>query len=309
MAVSRSPARPTRLTSSPPATPGHRLKVSETASNAGGASAPATSAATAVVPSATPANTGLPTITGTAQEGQTLTEQHGTWTNTPTSFAYQWLQCNSLGEGCLPIAGANAQTYVPRPSDVGSTIRVSETASNESGPSAPATSAATPAVTARATAATFGTTTVGGSGDSFTGGRKRVNRYSLPAAGTVSKLSVYLTPTTTAGTQVMEGVIYSDAAGKPQSLLAVSAQITFASTSPAGWYDLTLESPVKLAAGSYWIGVITGPTANVAGFRYTPVPEARAYNPDAYSDGPTATFGTAKFDNEQMSLFATYTPG
>src|SRR6185437_11454406 len=125
-----------------PGDAGHRLKVSETASNAGGSSSPSTSAATAVVLAEAPANTAPPSISGTAQQGQTLTESHGTWTNSPTSFSYQWLQCNSLGEGCLPIAGATNQTYVPNGNDVGHRLKVSETASNAGGASSPSSSAA-----------------------------------------------------------------------------------------------------------------------------------------------------------------------
>ena len=55
---------------------------------------------------AVPVNTGAPTISSVAQQGQTLTEHNGSWTNSPTSFAYRWLQCDSLGASCLPIAGA-----------------------------------------------------------------------------------------------------------------------------------------------------------------------------------------------------------
>jgi hypothetical protein len=36
-------------------------------------------------------NTSPPTISGTAQEGKTLTGDHGTWTNNPTSYVYSWL--------------------------------------------------------------------------------------------------------------------------------------------------------------------------------------------------------------------------
>ena len=114
----------------------------ETASNAGGPGTPASSSATAAVLPSPPANTSPPTITGTAQQGQTLTEHNGSWTNEPTSFAYQWLQCDSLGNGCLPISGATGQTYVPVAGDVGHTIKVQETASNEAGAGTPATSSA-----------------------------------------------------------------------------------------------------------------------------------------------------------------------
>src|SRR5205823_8130436 len=117
---------------------GHTLRVQETASNEGGSSSPATSQATATVQPAIPSNTAPPTISGTAQQAQTLTESHGTWTNNPTSYSYQWLQCDSFGGGCLPIAGATNQSYLPVPGDVGHTLRVQETASNEGGSSSPA---------------------------------------------------------------------------------------------------------------------------------------------------------------------------
>jgi RHS repeat-associated protein len=97
-----------------------------------------------------PTNTSVPTITGTAQQGQTLTEHHGSWTGEPTSYSYQWQQCNVLGEGCLPIAGATSQTYVPVLGDVGHTLTVQEKATNSSGTSEPASSAATAEVTSSA---------------------------------------------------------------------------------------------------------------------------------------------------------------
>src|SRR5205807_2575468 len=94
-----------------------------------------------------PSNTSPPTISGTAQQGQTLTEAHGSWTNEPTSYAYQWQQCDSAGANCTAIAGATSQTYVPVAEDVGHTLRVQETASNAGGSSSPATSAQTAVVT------------------------------------------------------------------------------------------------------------------------------------------------------------------
>src|SRR5258705_6332972 len=54
----------------------------------------------ATAAAAPPANTVLPTISGTPTVGQTLTATDGTWSNAPTSFAYQWLRCNGGGEKC-----------------------------------------------------------------------------------------------------------------------------------------------------------------------------------------------------------------
>jgi hypothetical protein len=219
-----------------------------------------------------------------------------------------WLQCDSLGTSCLPIPGATTQTYVLVSGDVGHTIEVQETASNAGGTSAAATSSPTAVVTASA-AATFGKTTVGGSPDYFVAERKRVNRYALGASGSVTKLSIYLAPAGPAGQQALKGVIYADSSGAPAALLASSEQLTFSSTGAAGWYDLTFSSPVKLAAGNYWIGVLTGATAGVAGFRFDSVSASRDYNSNSFASGPTNPFGAVTTDAEQMSLYATYTPG
>jgi YVTN family beta-propeller protein len=122
---------------------GHELRVQETAVNAGGSSSPAASAATAVVVPLAPVNSTLPSITGRAQQGQTLTEVHGTWTNSPTGYTYQWQRCNASGESCTSIPGAIAQSYMPGAEDVGHTLRVQESASNSGGTSGPETSPAT----------------------------------------------------------------------------------------------------------------------------------------------------------------------
>jgi len=153
---------------------------------------------------------------------------------------------------------------------------------------------------------TFGKTTVGASSDTFLADRKRVSRYALPTSGAVTKLSIYLAPTGTSGQQVLKGVVYADSSGAPSALLGVSEQLTFSSTSSAGWYDLTFSSPLKLAAGNYWIGAITGPTSKVGGFRYDSVASSRDYNSNTYTSGPSNPFGPVTIDSEQTSLYATY---
>jgi hypothetical protein len=147
---------------------------------------------------------------------------------------------------------------------------------------------------------------VGGSNDTFSANRKRVNRYSLPIAGSVSKLSAYLAPTSTTGQQTITGIIYSDSSGKPATLLGATSQLTFRSTNQAGWYDLTFPIAIKLAAGNYWIGIITGEASGVISYRYDSASGARAYNTNTYTSGPTTNFGSYTTDNEQMSLYATY---
>src|SRR5207247_10987762 len=89
---------------------GFTIRVSVTARNSHG-SATARSAPTGVVlASQAPANTALPTISGVAQAGQTLTGSTGSWTGAPTSFAFQWQRCDSAGATCVDVPGATAAT-------------------------------------------------------------------------------------------------------------------------------------------------------------------------------------------------------
>jgi hypothetical protein len=94
-----------------------------------------------------PVNTVPPAISGTPQQSQTLTVSNGTWTGTaPITFRYQWLRCNSSGNGCSDIGGATERTYLVRAADVNRTIRARVTATNSDG-STSATSAPTAVVT------------------------------------------------------------------------------------------------------------------------------------------------------------------
>ena len=89
-----------------------------------------------------------PSISGQTTAGQTLTEAHGSWSPTPTDYAYQWERCDAAGANCGTIAGAVAQTYKLAASDIGSTIRVQETASDGGANSMSASSAPTAVVIA-----------------------------------------------------------------------------------------------------------------------------------------------------------------
>lgn len=74
-----------------------------------------------------PANTVPPAVTGTPQTGQTLTSTQGTWSNTPTSFAFQWKRAG------VAISGATSSTYVLQVADEGTVIKCTVTATNASG--------------------------------------------------------------------------------------------------------------------------------------------------------------------------------
>jgi hypothetical protein len=66
--------------------------------------------------------------------GQTLTTSNGTWSNSPTSYTYQWQRCTS-STSCADITGATKQTYTLVAADAGRRIRSVVTAVNADGKS------------------------------------------------------------------------------------------------------------------------------------------------------------------------------
>ena len=83
---------------------------------------------------AAPNNTSPPTISGTAQEGQTLKADPGTWSgSTPIDFSYQWRRCGPAGANCRNISKATDNIYTLAQADVGHTLRVLVTAVNSDG--------------------------------------------------------------------------------------------------------------------------------------------------------------------------------
>jgi subtilisin family serine protease len=141
---------------------GYSLRATLTATNASGS---ASSASTPTLPvggsAATvtaPAVTALPSISGTPQDGSTLTASTGTWNGSPTTYAYQWQRCDTSGGACSSIASASSSSYALTSVDVGSTLRIAVTASNTAG-SSTAVSAATSIVAAAASTAPTSTST------------------------------------------------------------------------------------------------------------------------------------------------------
>ncbi len=115
---------------------GSTLKATVTAENSDGSAS--ASALSAVVAAAPPANTALPTVSGSSAPvvGDVLSVANGSWSGTATiSYAYRW-QSSPDGTTWTDISGATASTYTAQTGDAGDYLRVKVTASNSAGSAA-----------------------------------------------------------------------------------------------------------------------------------------------------------------------------
>jgi hypothetical protein len=188
-----------------------------------------------------PSNTAAPTVSGTAQEGQTLTASTGTWaSSSSTTYSYQWQRCNSTGAACANIAGATNQTYVVSSADVGNRVRVLVTAKNSDG-STSAPSSTTNVVTAKSAQGTN------------TAAVMSVANVSLPDRLVIDDVKFTPNPVRTAttitarfhvketqnGKSVSDALVY--AIGLPYSRVTVPGEVK---TDATGWATVTFN-PAK----------------------------------------------------------------
>lgn len=125
---------------------GYMLRAVVTATTAAGSTA-AVSARTDVVPYIVPQNIAPPEVSGRARLGATLRALSGQWRGTtPLLFTFQWQRCGDPASGsCSDIADETDTEYSVRTADIGSSLRVVVTVTNEGG-SASAASSTTPRV-------------------------------------------------------------------------------------------------------------------------------------------------------------------
>ncbi|MGA8744855.1 MAG: LamG-like jellyroll fold domain-containing protein [Solirubrobacterales bacterium] len=115
---------------------GQWLRVLVTATNAGGSTTSASELVGPVEHAPPPALVDPPSLAvlGPPSVGSTLMTDGGTWENAPASdLGYQWLRCDSEGEECEEIEGAEAESYQLGSEDIGLTLKVEVTAENSSG--------------------------------------------------------------------------------------------------------------------------------------------------------------------------------
>jgi hypothetical protein len=81
-----------------------------------------------------PLELAAPVVSGDPKAGRTLSCSTGVWKNTPTSFAYVWSRDGT------PVDGATRSTYTVQTGDEGLTLACTVTATDSTGPGAPAVS-------------------------------------------------------------------------------------------------------------------------------------------------------------------------
>lgn len=199
---------------------GKTMRVVVTATSSGGTATATSEPTIVVVRKGAPVSTAVPTIAGTAREGQTLTVAPGTWNaNGAITYAYQWKRCDAAGQACSDASAVIAQGAITlAAADIGKTIRATVIATNAAG-AATATTAATAVVVAKDAAAPA----AGGSAGLPTG------TGPLPIAQVVAPNRLQMTqvtPTpsriTTRGTFVLV-VRVTDLTGRPVSGAVVAA--------------------------------------------------------------------------------------
>jgi hypothetical protein len=219
-----------------------------------------------------PAATSAPAVAGTPQAGQTLTSSVGTWSGSPTGFAYQWRRCSSSGTPCVAIVGANATSYTLTPDDIGATISFVVTATGTGGStSAPAATTTAvvaapvpPAVAGSAVAQTGAAGAVSAADGSATvtwqpGAVPVGSTVSLTRAGKGLQLGIsptltqlpwpvdvmYASPTTNVVGWSKDGVVWLVASPLTSAVLPVA---TLAGTyvDPAGLTHVLLRTPARI---------------------------------------------------------------
>jgi len=190
---------------------------------------------TAAAKPAPPVNTSLPTISGTAQEGQTLTGANGTWSGNPTDYNVYWMRCNKRGNACAN-AGGYAATYTVTKADVGNTLRFKVGAANQNGRTFASSNPTAVVIAAVAPPPPAGSTIT-------------VDKVSLPDLLIIDKLSFSPNPTRsrgpivarfhvsdTRGYSIQGALVY--ALGLPYSWLRTAAEVA---TDASGWATITLQ--------------------------------------------------------------------
>jgi hypothetical protein len=264
----------------------HRLRVVVTASNSDG-SASATSAPTAVIAGESPQNTSLPTISGTAMEGETLTATPGTWTGPgPISYTYEWRHCKHPdGTGCEPDS-STGPTLVLTIDDVGKWMVVVVGARSSKGRGS-AKSAPTAAVAPKGSAPPKGSLPVSSA---------------PPVINGIAREGEVLTATPGTWTNAPTSFVYSwnrcDASGNNCVVFATGTQVKLTVTDVGHRIRMFVEA--KNASGS--TTVTSAATAVVVPSTTVTTVTPTAPKPPAAPTAPKLPTGAIKLSSGEISL-------
>jgi serine protease len=150
-----------------------------------------------------------------------------------------------------------------------------------------------------------GNTTAGSVWTTASPNGKRASSFALTAPKDVVALQAHVDGKGAAsGSQPVTGVLYAGTASGPTTRIGTTTAATISAGRSAAWLRLSFATPIRLAAGTYWIGLHTGGTSGVMRFAATAVAGALRFNTDTYSDGAAAAFGTASTDAKSLSVYA-----
>jgi hypothetical protein len=158
--------------------------------------------------------------------------------------------------------------------------------------------------------ATFGTTAEGTGTSSSWADAPFALLAALGEDGLVSKISARLA-NSAGGACNCKAAIYSNNAGEPNALQAVSSAVSIPGSSSLAWYDFTFASPPSLATASWWLAILPDEDAGGLGIaRFDFGTGTSAYWGDDYTDGPLETVTTHTNWTRNLSIYATYSlPG
>ncbi len=273
---------------------------------------------------AAPASSAPPAISGTPEVGRTLTASTGTWSGTPSSYAYRWRRCSGRHVRGHPVCDAELlprrerrrrlDTAGRRHGDERERLRLGGLGTDRAGGRGTSAAAAAPA--ASATPATASATSLHATGGRAPSAPPRPEPGPAhPATATSSARCTASTRrrrrrtsagTAAAGARASRSSRSSTARtprAAPTSLVTRGQAVTVAAGRPAGWITAPLPSGVTLAPGRYLLGLLSGPQGGSAFVYYDDGPADAAWWNANGSGTPTQTWGALNSSGQRWSFY------
>jgi hypothetical protein len=255
---------------------------------------PAPGGASPASPTAKPATATITATQAAPTATKTATPHPATATNTaraaaPTATATRRPAAPTATNTARPLAPTVTNTATPK-----AALPTSTTAPQ---PTATTTPANPPALQ------NFGRMTTAGFNDNSDAGFINSSLVTLPAAGKLAALSVYVGMTQ--ANAHIRLAIYADGGAAPGALIAQ----TDPSSAKVGWNILSVASNVALKPGRYWISALTDNAATV--YRTAdglPASNVSAYSRQRYGAFPKTENGWQMQAGTAFSMFGTVIP-